>query len=167
MFLRGTGCRAGEAKFLTWKDVDLDSGIALIRPKLGWKPKSGDQRKVPLTLRARELLDRLPRRGPWGFTAPVHGPHTDEGRQISERRALVALKKVLAGLNLEGHPHAFRLTFISQCLTRGIPEAVVREWGGHVDPWVIRMYTHVSDVVTQQFVARFVARDNSGSSSPS
>lgn len=164
LFLRETGCRAGEAKYLTWKDIDFDAGVALIRPKPGWKPKSGDQRKVPLTPRVRVLLARLPRRGPWVFTAPVRGQHIDAGRQISERRALVALKKILAGLSLEGHLHTFRHTFVSQCLTRGIPEAVVREWVGHVDPRVIRLYTHVSDAVTQQYLARFVAGSNSESS---
>lgn len=68
-------------------------------------------------------------------------------------------KNVLANLKPEGHLHTFRHTFISQCLTRGIPEAAVREWVGHVDPKVIRMYTHVNDAVTQQYLARFVASD--------
>ena len=155
LFLRETGCRAGEAKFLTWKDVDLESGFVHIRPKKGWKPKSGDQRKVPLTSNARQMLSGLRRHGPWVFHAPVRGCGTEPGRQLSERRALVALKKVLAGLKLEGHLHTFRHTFISQSLTRGIPEAVVREWVGHVDSQVIRMYTHVSDAITQQYLQRF------------
>ncbi|MFO1008379.1 MAG: tyrosine-type recombinase/integrase, partial [Planctomycetaceae bacterium] len=87
-------------------------------------------------------------------------------RQISERRALVALKRVLTTLGLRGKLHTFRHTFISQALTRGVPEAVVRQWVGHVDPEILRLYTHVADEVSQAFISRFSgsaqARDNSG-----
>ena len=31
----------------------------------------------------------------------------------------------------------------------GVPEAVVRGWVGHVDPEILRLYTHVSDDVSR------------------
>lgn len=55
-FLRETDCRAGEGKFLTWDDVDFSGEAIFIRPKDDWRPKSGDQRKVPLTERLAAVL---------------------------------------------------------------------------------------------------------------
>lgn len=90
-FLRETGCRAGEGKFLTWTDIDLDRRVILIRPKNGWKPQTGEQRKVPITARLAELFGFSPQRGGWVFTAPTTMRHPQPDRQISERRALLAL----------------------------------------------------------------------------
>lgn len=164
-FLRDSGCRAGEGKYLTWDDVDFKHGEILIRPKDNWKPKTGDQRKVPLTDRLATVLRSLPRSGRWVFRAPCTAQHPDADRQISERRALLALKRVLKGLKLEGHLHTFRHAYISQALTTNIPEAVVRKWVGHVDPSVIRLYTHVSDEVSKNFMDRFSAANTAADGS--
>lgn len=159
-FLRETGCRAGEAKYLMWEDVRFDTGFILIRAKEGdwgsWRPKSGDQRAVPMTDKVRELLGSMPRYGQWVFCAPPTRRFPSKDRQISERRALTALQKtVLPKLNLAGKLHTFRHTYISQALTRGVPEAVVRQWVGHVDPAILRLYTHVADDVSQAYLSRF------------
>lgn len=164
-FLRETGCRAAEGKFLTWEDVRFDradKGVILIRPKEGswgsWRPKSGDQRAVPMTPRVRKVLESLPRFGLWVFCAPPNKRYPSKDRQISERRALSALKRVLKKLGLPGKLHTFRHTYISQALTRNVPEAVVRQWVGHVDPEILRLYTHVADEVSQAYVERFSGR---------
>jgi integrase len=154
-FLRETGCRAGEAKYMSWEDIDLKGGIAYIREKDNWRPKSGDQRVVPLTDRLKQLLQSLPRRGRWVFTAPITAQHPQAGRQISERRALQCLKRVLAILGLKGHLHTFRHTYISQALSRGVPEAVVREWVGHVDPSIMRIYVHITVATSKSYVEKF------------
>ena len=142
-----------------WDDVKLDTRAILIRPKEGdwgtWKPKSGDQRSVPMTGKLRESLISIPRRGLWVFCAPPTNRFPSADRQISERRALSALKRVLNKLGLPGHLHTFRHTFVSQALTRGVPEAVVRQWVGHVDPEILRHYTHVADEVSRAYVSRF------------
>ena len=118
-FLRETGCRAGEGKFLTWTDIDLDRRVILIRPKYGWKPKTGDQRKVPITARLAELLGSVPQRGGgWVFTAPTTMRHPQPDRQVSERRARLALKRVLTRLNLDGHLHTLS-PYVYQSSTNG------------------------------------------------
>jgi len=43
------GCAFGEMSWLSWDDVDTRANILRIQPKVGWKPKTGDQRAVPLT----------------------------------------------------------------------------------------------------------------------
>jgi len=155
LFLRETGCRAGEAKYLTWRDIDLRDGKFHIRPKEGWKPKTGDHRVVPMTDRVLELLKSLPHNGHWVFTAPPTAQHPQPDRQISERRALQALKRVLKPLQLEGHLHTFRHTFISQALMRNVPEATVRKLVGHVDEDILRSYTHVSNDAMRIAIERF------------
>ena len=83
------------------------------------------------------------------LTATKTKKHPDESRQISERRALSALKRVLAKIKIDGKLHTFRHAFISRCLTNGIEEAVVRSWVGHVDPSIMRLYTHITSKVSQ------------------
>lgn len=73
------------------------------------------------------------------------------------RRVSQALKMAFKTLDLPGHLHTFRHAFISQALTRGVPEGVVRSWVGHVDPAMIRLYTHVSDEVSRRYVEQFAS----------
>jgi len=140
--LAWTGTRIGEVEHLTWNDVDFDNRIVKIQAKAGWKPKTGDSRAVPMSSEVLELLKRQPRQCQWVFSFPAdsRGP----ARQIRQRRLLDYLKRLLRELGLPGHLHTFRHTFISLALTRGIPEATVRSWVGHVDAEIIRRYTHIA-----------------------
>lgn len=147
--LAETGMRFGELAWATWDDVDLAANILRIRPKDGWKPKTGDQRTVPLSPTARSLLESLPRASRWVVTMPPTAANPEPGRQWTERRLLGALKRVLKGIGLAGKLHTFRHAFISHALLSGIPVAVVKQWVGHVDPHVIDLYTHVFDDASQ------------------
>ena len=119
-------------------------------PRTLGSPKTGDERAVPISPKLVMLLRRLPRRGRWVLAAMTTNKCPLEGRQIAERRALVALKRVLSKLGIEGKLHSFRHSFISRCLTAGIEEAVVRSWVGHVDPSIMRLYTHITSNVSQE-----------------
>ncbi|MFO0918108.1 MAG: tyrosine-type recombinase/integrase [Planctomycetaceae bacterium] len=155
LFLRDTGCRVGEAKFLTWDDVDLDEKVVHIREKKGWKPKTGDQWIIPLSVRLQNLLAGLPHASEWVFTAPVTAQHPAPDRQISERRALQGLKRVLTKLDLRGHLHTFRHTFVSELLRTGhTPEPVVRSIVGHVDEETLKLYTHVSRELPKAYIGK-------------
>jgi integrase len=155
--LADTGLRIGELQHLTWDDVDYTNNVLHVRPKEGWKPKTGDQRAVPMSLRVRSLLERLPHRSTWVLTAPASAAYPKGDHQVSERRLLKTLKGVLKKLGLRGHLHTFRHAFISGALTSGIPESVVRAWVGHVDADVIRLYTHIADAASQDAMRRFNA----------
>jgi integrase/recombinase XerD len=113
--------RAGELKHLTWDDVDFERGVLHIRPKDDWQPKTGDIRAVPISPALRELLGQLPRRTRWVVTARASRRYPDGDHQISERRLLDYLKRVLKRLGLKGHLHTFRHAFISHALTSGVP----------------------------------------------
>jgi integrase len=155
--LADTGLRIGELKHLTWDDVDYGNNVLHIRAKDGWRPKTGDQRTVPMSPRVRSLIEKLPHQSMWVLTAPASAKYPLGDHQISERRLLVALKGIVKKLGLRGHLHTFRHAFISRALTSGIPEAVVRAWVGHVDPDVIRLYTHIADADSQAAMRRLNA----------
>lgn len=154
LLLAETGLRIGEAVWLAWTDVDLERNVIRVRAKDDWKPKTGDERAVPITDRLRAFLEARPRHSRWVLTAQPTRQHPSTDRQIDARRALRALKRVLKRLGIEGKLHTFRHTFISRSLTGGIEEAVVRSWVGHVDPDIMRLYTHISSSVSQDRIRR-------------
>lgn len=156
LVLAETGLRFGEAQWLTWADIDLHHNILRVRAKEGWRPKTGDERVVPLSPRLATFLAGLPRRARWVLTAAPTSQHPTYDRQISERRSLVALKRVLAQLGFEGKLHTFRHAFISRCLTSGIEESVVRSWVGHVDAHIMKLYTHIASEISQDRIKRLV-----------
>jgi integrase/recombinase XerD len=144
-FLADTGTRIGEARWLTWDDVDFENKVIHIRPKEGWQPKTGDQRIVHLSAELGQILAKLPRNSQWVFTAPRSERYPASGRQVSDRRALAHLKTVLKKLGLSGHLHTFRHSFVSHMLTSGVAESIVRDWVGHIDTEIMKIYTHIAD----------------------
>lgn len=154
IFLSDTGTRVGEAKWLTWPDLDFERRLIHIRPKDGWTPKSGDERVVPMSDRLYSVLVALPRHGRWVFTAPANSRDSAPGRQISERRLLEYLKRILKRLGLRGHLHTFRHTFISLAAYEGVPERVLRDWVGHVDQRILDWYFHLADAQSQESMKR-------------
>ena len=154
LILAETGMRVGEVKWLTWQDVDLERNVVHVRAKPGWRPKTGDQRAIPITPMLRSLLESLKHDSQWVLTAPRSRQFPEGGRQFSDRRLLEYLKRVVKKLGLVGHLHTFRHAFISTALTNGIPEAVVRSWVGHVDSEIMRLYTHINNQTSQAAMAR-------------
>jgi site-specific recombinase XerD len=78
----------------------------------------------------------------------------DEGRQLSERRLLQYLKRLLKKLGLRGHLHTFRHAFSSNALIKGLAEAIVRQWVGHVDADIMQLYTHIADEASKEAMQR-------------
>ena len=156
--LAETGMRVGELKWLTWEDIDLSNNVIHIRPKPdgSWKPKTGDTRVIPITSKAKAVLEKLPRQS-WVVTARASKAYPAGSNQISERRLLEYLKRILKRLGLRGHLHTFRHAFISHALTSGIPEAIVRQWVGHVDREIIKRYTHIADTASQAAMQRLAS----------
>jgi integrase len=152
--LADTGMRVGELRYLTWDDVDFKNNLVHIRPKDGWQPKTGDRRSIPMSQRVHGLLEKLSRRGRWVFTAKASKKYPKGDHQFSDRHLLASLKRVLKKLGLPGHVHTFRHAFISHALVQGTPEAIVRQWAGHVDAEVIKLYTHIADASSQAAMQR-------------
>jgi integrase len=162
-FLADTGCRIGEAEWLTWEDVDFANRIVHIREKDGWHPKTGDMQVIPISPALETTLKNLSQISPWVFTAAPSRQYPNRGHQISPRRALAHVKTVLKKLGLKGHLHTFRHSFISHALISGVPEAIVRKWAGHVDPEIIRIYTHIADQQSRDALDQIFPDDPSAS----
>src|SRR5262249_16129285 len=96
------------------------------------------------------FLRKLPRRSNWVVTSAKSSRYPQSGHQISERRLLQPLKRVLKKINLPGHVHTFRHSFISNALIQGIPEATLRTWVGQVDGETMKIYTHIASSLAQE-----------------
>jgi len=64
-----TGMRPAELAYLTWNDVDLHTKTVKIQGKEGFKPKTSQERIIPLCSTALEILKELyqKRKSRWVF----------------------------------------------------------------------------------------------------
>jgi site-specific recombinase XerD len=113
-----------------------------------------------MTPLARRVLESIGGGDGWVFTAGSITRFLATGRQISERRLLQYLKRLLKKLGLKGHLHTFRHAFISNALINGTPQAIVRQWVGHVDAEILKLYTHIADAAPQAAMQRLADANN-------
>jgi integrase len=150
-FAAFTGARVGEIRWLTWDDVELDvdgkGGFIHVRAKPGeWRPKDGDDRKVPLHPRVAEMLARRPRNYRFVFTARPSGTYRKGGHQISDRHALASLKRTLKRLGIaDGNLHSFRRFFISFSANHGVEPFQLMRWVGHSDLSTVLTYYRLGE----------------------
>ncbi len=142
--LYSTGARVSEAAGLTERDVDLLSGVAMVRGK-GKKerlcPLGGP---ACLALRqALTLADTL-----WGGSHKDAKPvfRNNRGEPITTRSIERMMKQYLplAGLNAQFSPHALRHSFATHMLDAGADLRSVQELLGHASMSTTQIYTHVS-----------------------
>jgi integrase len=150
-----TGMRIGEVEHLTWGDLDFENKVIKIQAKPDWKPKTGDARSVPMMAGVKEILERQLRRCEWVFSFPADG--RGSARQVRQRRLLDYLKRLLKTLGLRGHLHTFRHTFVSMAATRGIEQATIRAWVGHIDRETLEYYMHIASRDSQSAMQRLEA----------
>ncbi len=149
-----TGMRFAEVAWMTWADIDLANNAILIRAKAGWKPKKGEERVVPMTARVRAMLTGRAHEFNWLFTMRPSAKYPHGDHQLQESRLLEYLQRRLERLYLQGMIHTFRHSFITNALLAGIPEAIVRQWVGHLDRDVTKIYTHVRSSDSQAAMQR-------------
>ena len=129
-FLADTGLRLGEARRLRWSEVSSSRVIVL-------DSKNGDDRQVPLTPRASNLVAAMPgkRPGPW------HG--LDYDRDI--RRPWEAMKGALNRADDKTLViHGLRHTFCSRLVQKGVHLQVVKELAGHRNIETTLRYAHLA-----------------------
>jgi integrase len=144
-FLIETACRYGEARALTWADVDLDARVVTLRAET---TKAGKSRSLPITrAMATELaeLRRAPAervfRSPDGH--PLCVPTNNAMRVLNRLLAAAGIERVDAhGRSLD--LHALRHTAASRFARHGAPLAVTQRILGHSDPKLTaRVYVHL------------------------
>ena len=155
-----TGLRIGEARWLTWRDVDLHEdgagGLLHVRAKPGeWQPKDGDDRSIPLHPRVARMLARRPRRHRFVFTAQPSDAYPAGGHQVSDRRVLVSLKRILKRLGIAaGTVHSFRRFFVTHCADAGVEPFMLIQWTGHSDLRTVLRYYRLADEASHKAMRR-------------
>lgn len=110
-----TASRTGAVRAATWDEIDLQ-GRTWTTP--GDKMKSGRPHRVPLSPRAVELLNALPRMAGTDLVFPGV-----QGKPMSD----MSLTAVMRRMGLSAVPHGFRSTFSDWCAERTATPAEVRE----------------------------------------
>ena len=144
-----TGFREQEVQSVTWKDVDFKEQVARVtaKPKLGFVPKTYEEREVPIPDRLVEALRR--HRESVGRSSQLLFPNRSGG---VERKFLRTCKIIAfrAGLNCGNcdngkqlcllkpccdnwYLHKFRSTFATMHLQAGVDLRTVQAWMGHKD----------------------------------
>lgn len=140
--LYSTGGRVSEIAGLRQRDVDLLSGVVLVRGK-GKK-----ERLCPIGGPATRALRQMLAAGTalWsdGREAPVF--RNRRGGRITSRSIERMMKQVLAGAGLHNRfsPHALRHSFATHLLDAGADLRSVQELLGHASLSTTQIYTHVS-----------------------
>ena len=134
--MRLTGLRIGEARFLTWDDVDRDRNVVLIRPgmKKGtfWQPKTKSSiRRIPIVpdLRAVLLNQReVNRRNRWVF-------ETRRGTQLSPNNPTARFRQICdeLGFNKKYVVHSLRKYWASTVAQQGMDAMLMIKVFGHTD----------------------------------
>lgn len=135
-FFLNTGLRSGELCYLTWDDVNLDSGLIKIQPKDDWTPKTYE-RDFFLNESSLKLLKSIPKSDKYIFM-------TDSGRQLDTntvRRALIKIAKT-AGFDDLTRVHDLRHTFNSLMQMNGVDPGTMGTILGHQDIDTTMIYTH-------------------------
>jgi integrase len=144
-FLIETACRYGEARALTWADVDLDARVVTLRAET---TKAGKSRSLPITRAMATELAEL-RRAPAErvFRSPDGHPLC-----VPTNNAMRVLNRLLAAAGIEREDahgrsldlHALRHTAASRFARHGAPLAVTQRILGHSDPKLTaRVYVHL------------------------
>ena len=127
-----TGCRKGEIMGLRWSEV-RDGMLALADSKTG-------PRTVPLSSRARAILDRQPRgESPFVFPSPLD-PARPRGPEL---RFWYRIRRE-AGVE-DVRLHDLRHTMASHAVMNGVPVPVVSRMLGHSNVSMTLRYAHLAD----------------------
>lgn len=135
-FGRLTGMRPAELSYLTWPDVDFGLEVVKIQGKGDWKPKTDEERIIPLCSEALEILRDLfnKKKGIWIFS------NTDKPVKNIQRALKTASRK--AGLNKHITPNMLRHTFATHALAAGADLKSVMEIMGHKNIETTNRYLH-------------------------
>jgi site-specific recombinase XerD len=135
-FLYASGCRIGELAALRIEDLDFDERVVTLHGK-GRK-----DRQVPFGNKAAEALKNYLQGRTVG---PVFQQKRFPGKPISTRSLarFISLATFRAGL---GHcnPHAFRHSFATHLLNRGVNLRYIQELLGHAHLATTQVYVYVA-----------------------
>ena len=135
-FAKNTGLRPAELTYIEWDDVSFEFRTIKIQGKEEWKPKTDEERTVPLNKTALQILKELyeKRKGRWVFS-------TSDKPVKSIRRALITAARK-AGITKKATPNMLRHTFATHALDMGADLMSVKEVLGQKNITTTEKYLH-------------------------
>ena len=126
-----TGMRRGELFRLKWEDLDFERGFIHIRD-----PKGGQDQKIPLNDKVREVLQSHPRGdSPYVFPGRGGRKRVDINQQVNQIKEAAGLPRDFRAL------HGLRHVFASMLAS-----------SGQVDLYTLqKLLTHKSSIMTQRY----------------
>ena len=131
-----SGLRIGEARFLTWDDIDVANSVIQVRPgrKNGafWQPKTKSSvRRIPIVPTMRTVLDQqreINRRNRWVF-------ETRRGTQLSPNCPMARFREICDSIGFEKHfvVHSLRKFWASTVASQGMNAMMMIRAFGHTD----------------------------------
>lgn len=131
-----TGMRCGEILSMQWKDIDFSNRRALLR-----HTKNGDSRHVPLTSRAKTILEELPSRD----TEELVFPHCRWAIRRHFTRVVRHSAKAHKGVQnpfIDLRFHDLRHEALSRLSDKGLNVMEIAHISGHRTLTMLRRYTH-------------------------
>ncbi len=133
-FLAFSGCRIREARLLTWRDIDFDSGQVRV-----YGEKTDDYRTFPMVAALRQLLERM--RAEREFDSL-------NSRVLRIRECQKSMTRAAGVIGIERITHHdLRHLFITRCIESGVDIPTISRWIGHKDggALLMRRYGHLRD----------------------
>jgi integrase len=161
------GLRAGEVRGLHWEDVDLGSGILVVRHAISRgvvaAPKSGHERVVPIAKPLRALLETAAK-ARHTHSSPV--APTQAGKVWGEWGLRLAFQRAQKRTKLSGFRfHDLRHFFVTELFRGGSPAPAVQALAGHADLTTTQRYAHMVTSDLRAAIAR-LERGNGVEMSP-
>ena len=129
-----TGCRVGEAREISWRDVDFEVGEIVVRGDINTGTKNWELRRVPLIPDARALFERM------------RSEREDEPLDAKVFRVRECQKSLDRACNNVGTDrithHDLRHLFATRCIESGVDIPTVSRWLGHKDGGALAMKTY-------------------------
>jgi site-specific recombinase XerD len=126
------GLRPGEVARVDGKDFRQMDGMLEV---VG---KGGSRDYVPVAAGVAELVELMPKRGPW-FPSPL-----DPRRPVSSNSVTAVVSRTFARAGVEGTAHRLRHTFATKLLADGVDVRVVQELLRHRSLNTTARYTGVT-----------------------
>ena len=148
LFIYTTGCRTGEAKKLTWEQVDWKESVIRVSEE---QTKNDTPRTIPLDATVVERLKKIPESRRIGVIFPV-GCFRKAWQNACVRAGLGKLDKTGDNAKKNGRygtytgltPHDFRRSAVRNMTKEGIGETLAMSVSGHKTAEVFRRYNIVT-----------------------
>lgn len=152
-FLAYSGSRIGEARTVTWSDIDLERGIFWIHGDPIHGTKNRLSRQVPIIEPMERLLGDL-RDNPRQFRDPARDR---AGYVLGVRECQKSIDRACAKLGIQRITHHdLRQLFATACIESGVDIPTVSRWLGHKDggSLCLRTYGHLKDSHSQEMAKK-------------